>query len=156
MYELVVQSPAGPLTLTATELAITGLHFGELGSGGGSSPLLEQAAAQLEEYFEGSRRTFDLPLAPAGTPFQRRVWDALREISYGKTVCYRDIAARVGCPKGFRAVGLANNRNPISIFIPCHRVVGADGSLTGYGGGLPVKKMLLELEARESQSAEIC
>ena len=156
MYELVVQSPAGPLTLTATELAITGLHFGELGSGGGSSPLLEQAAAQLEEYFAGSRRTFDLPLAPAGTPFQRRVWDALREIPYGKTVCYRDIAARVGCPKGFRAVGLANNRNPISIFIPCHRVVGADGSLTGYGGGLSVKKMLLDLEARESQSAELC
>ncbi len=152
MYELLVQSPAGPLTLAGTEEALTGLHFGNLTAGHESSPLLEQAAAELQEYFAGKRRTFSIPLAPAGTSFQRKVWDALLEIPYGETVCYRDIAVRAGCPKGFRAVGMANNRNPISIFIPCHRVVGANGSLTGYGGGLPVKKMLLELEARNCQS----
>lgn len=101
---------------------------------------------QLDEYFAGRRREFDLPLAPRGTDFQRRVWRALSGIPYGATCSYADIAARLRNPNAVRAVGLANGRNPIPIVIPCHRVIGKDGSLTGYGGGLPIKKRLLELE----------
>lgn len=101
---------------------------------------------QLEEYFAGKRREFDLPLAPQGTPFQRRVWNALTKIPFGKAVSYSDIAERIGNPNAVRAVGLANGRNPIPIVIPCHRVIGKDGSLTGYGGGLPIKEKLLQLE----------
>ncbi|WP_165072424.1 methylated-DNA--[protein]-cysteine S-methyltransferase [Desulfovibrio sp. ZJ200] len=110
------------------------------------SPILRRARAQLEEYLAGRRRSFDLPLAPRGTDFQRKVWEALTRIPYGETRSYKQIAEAVGCPRGCRAVGLANNRNPISIVIPCHRVIGADGSLVGYGGGLPLKKALLRLE----------
>ncbi len=108
--------------------------------------LLGRAAAQLREYLAGERREFDLPLAPEGTAFQKAVWNALLEIPYGETCSYGQIAARVGNPKACRAVGMANHRNPIPIFIPCHRVVGADGSLTGYGGGLECKQTLLQLE----------
>ena len=103
---------------------------------------------ELEEYFAGTRQTFDLPLAPKGTAFQQKVWAALREIPYGQTRSYGEIAAIVGNPKASRAVGMANNQNPISILIPCHRVIGKDGSLTGYGGGTEKKKWLLELEQR--------
>lgn len=110
------------------------------------SPILRRARAQLEEYLAGRRRSFDLPLAPSGTDFQRKVWEALTRIPYGETRSYKEIAEAVGCPRGCRAVGLANNRNPISIVIPCHRVIGADGRLVGYGGGLPLKKALLRLE----------
>ncbi len=110
------------------------------------SPILRRARAQLEEYLAGRRRSFDLPLAPRGTDFQRKVWEALTRIPYGETRSYKQIAEAVGCPRGCRAVGLANNRNPISIVIPCHRVIGADGRLVGYGGGLPLKKALLRLE----------
>lgn len=110
------------------------------------SPLLRQARAQLEEYLAGRRRSFDLPLAPSGTEFQCKVWEALTRIPYGETRSYKQIAEAVGCPRGCRAVGLANNRNPISIVIPCHRVIGADGRLVGYGGGLPLKEALLRLE----------
>ena len=101
---------------------------------------------QLEEYFAGDRRAFDIELRPEGTAFQRRVWEELTRIPYGATRCYREIAEAIGSPTAFRAVGQANHRNPIPILIPCHRVVGADGSLTGFGGGLPVKRALLELE----------
>ncbi|MDR1455082.1 MAG: methylated-DNA--[protein]-cysteine S-methyltransferase [Tannerella sp.] len=111
-----------------------------------ATPLLREAVRQLSEYFAGRRRTFDLPLAPQGTAFQLRTWQALREIPYGQTRSYGQIAEAVGCPKGARAVGMANNRNPISILMPCHRVIGADGRLVGYAGGLDVKKQLLELE----------
>jgi methylated-DNA-[protein]-cysteine S-methyltransferase len=107
----------------------------------------EDARAQLAEYFAGTRRTFELPLHPAGTPFQQRVWGALRDIPYGETASYGQTAAAVGAPSAARAVGLANGQNPISIVVPCHRVVGADGSLTGYGGGLPAKQWLLAHEA---------
>lgn len=110
------------------------------------SNTLRAAKRQLEEYFAKERKAFDLPLAPQGTPFQRRVWQALQEIPYGQTRAYKDIASAVGCPRGFRAVGLANNRNPIAIVIPCHRVIGADGKLTGYAGGLALKEELLLLE----------
>ena len=111
-----------------------------------STPLLERGREQLLEYLEGRRREFTLPLAPAGTPFQCRVWAALQAIPYGRTCTYRELALAVDCPRGFRAVGMANHRNPIPILIPCHRVVGADGSLTGYAGGLELKRALLELE----------
>jgi methylated-DNA-[protein]-cysteine S-methyltransferase len=101
---------------------------------------------QLEEYFAGERRTFDVRLAPEGAPFEREVWRALEEIPYGETVSYGEIARRVGQPGAARAVGTANGRNPIAVIVPCHRVIGADGSLTGYGGGLERKRLLLELE----------
>lgn len=110
------------------------------------SPMAREAAAQLEEYLAGRRRVFDLPLAPRGTPFQQEVWAALCRIPYGETCSYADIAAVIGRPKACRAVGMANNRNPIPIFIPCHRVIGKNGSLVGYAGGLFLKERLLLLE----------
>ena len=155
MYYTRCDSPVGTLLLTANDKALTGIHF----SGGRRAqvvgadwkerpghPVLRKAVRQLGEYFAGKRKTFDLPLAPEGTPFQRDVWKALRAIPYGKTQSYGDIARRIGRPKAVRAVGAANGANPISIVVPCHRVIGADGSLTGYGGGLPRKKKLLTLE----------
>ena len=111
-----------------------------------NTPLHEETAKQLAEYFDGTRTEFELPLAPKGTPFQLKDWQALQSIPYGTTCSYKDIAEAIGCPKGFRAVGMANNKNPIIIIIPCHRVIGADGSLTGYDGGIHVKKFLLEHE----------
>lgn len=110
------------------------------------TPLLLEGERQLLEYLGGRRKVFDLPLSPQGTPFQRRVWQALKAIPWGETRSYRDIAQAVDSPRGFRAVGMTNHRNPIPIFIPCHRVVGADGSLTGYAGGLELKQALLALE----------
>ncbi len=111
-------------------------------------PVLAQARDQLDEYFSGDRRSFDLPLAPRGTDFQQRVWLRLREIPYGVTRSYGDVAAELGLePGASRAVGLANGANPLSIVVPCHRVVGADGSLTGFGGGLERKRFLLDLES---------
>ena len=104
---------------------------------------------QLRAYFRGERKEFDLPLAPEGTEFQLRVWNRLRTIPYGETISYAQLAERIGNPKAVRAVGLANGSNPIPIIIPCHRVIGSDGSLTGFGGGLPTKKMLLELECKQ-------
>jgi methylated-DNA-[protein]-cysteine S-methyltransferase len=102
---------------------------------------------QLEEYFAGRRRDFDIPVTPTGTPFELAVWQALVEIRHGETLSYGELASRIGHPGAPRAVGVANARNPIAVIIPCHRVIGADGSLTGYGGGLDRKRLLLELEA---------
>jgi len=110
------------------------------------TPLLERAEGQILEYLHGQRQVFDLPLSPAGTPFQRKVWTALRDIPYGATESYGSIARRVGCPGGARAVGVANHNNPLPILIPCHRVVGVKGQLTGYAGGLALKQALLALE----------
>lgn len=110
------------------------------------TPLIKRAAKQLDEYFNKKRKTFDLPLKPEGTDFQKKVWKALQRIPYGTTASYGEIAAAIGNHKASRAVGMANNRNPIAIIIPCHRVIGADGSLVGYAGGLEIKKILLELE----------
>jgi methylated-DNA-[protein]-cysteine S-methyltransferase len=130
--------------------AITGLYFenatvpAELEHG--ETPLLLEAFGQLEEYLAGNRRAFGLELLPRGTPWQLKCWAALREIPYGETITYGELARRAGNPKACRAVGMANNRNPIPIFIPCHRVIGADGSLTGFGGGLHIKEQLLRLE----------
>lgn len=110
------------------------------------SELIKETIKQLNEYLSGKRKEFNVPLAPQGTEFQKKDWQALQEIPYGLTASYLDIAEKIGCPKGARAVGLANNRNPISIIIPCHRVIGKNGKLVGYGGGLDIKIKLLELE----------
>ena len=111
---------------------------------------LDDVRSQLDEYFAGARREFTLPLHPRGSAFQQRVWAELREIPYGETTSYGELAAAIGAPGSARAVGLANGQNPISIIVPCHRVIGADGSLTGYGGGLPAKRFLLGLEAQHA------
>ena len=146
-YQTLVQSPVGPLTLTGTEEALTGITFGDRRDGEDApSPMLEQAARELEEYFAGKRREFTVPLAPEGTEFQRKVWAALREIPYGTTASYKDIAVRVGKPGAAIAVGQANSRNPIPIIIPCHRVIGANGKLVGYTGGMHIKETLLAVE----------
>lgn len=149
----VLPSPVGPLTLAERDGALTHLLFGRDAPEGykeGESELLDRAEVQLSEYFEGRRREFSLPLDPSGTEFQLRVWAALSEIPYGETRTYKDIAIAAGCPRGFRAVGMANHNNPISIIVPCHRVIGSGGKLTGYGGGLEIKEYLLELERRFS------
>lgn len=146
---LYCQSPIGELTLAARDGAVTHLLFGHVpfpGAAEGETPLLKEARRQLEEYFARGRREFTLPLHPQGTPFQEKVWQALLTIPYGETRTYQGIALLAGSPKAVRAVGSANHHNPISIFIPCHRVIGKNGSLTGYGGGLPAKRFLLELE----------
>jgi methylated-DNA-[protein]-cysteine S-methyltransferase len=121
------------------------LKTDEKGSGT-PSELSELASQQLSEYFSGKRKSFDLPLEPQGTEFQKKVWSALLEIPYGETRSYKDIAERIGNPKACRAVGGANNKNPIVIIIPCHRVIGAYGGLVGYGLGLPMKQQLLDIE----------
>ena len=140
-----IETPIGPLTLQADEAAVTAIRFGADGAQD-ASPLLDAAEAQLREYFAGTRRTFDLPLAPRGTAFQQRVWAALRAIPYGETHTYGELAAAIGSPSASRAVGMANHHNPTPIVIPCHRVIGKDKSLTGYGGGFDVKKYLLAHE----------
>ncbi|MBP2656680.1 MAG: cysteine methyltransferase [Firmicutes bacterium] len=112
----------------------------------GESALIKTAAAQLKEYFGGKRKSFEFPLAPEGTVFQQAVWEALQVIPYGETRSYKDIAVSINQPNAARAVGMANNRNPIAIVIPCHRVIGANGKLVGYGGGLDIKEKLLGLE----------
>ena len=138
----------GQLTLLGTETALTRILFGDgWRDTEGSVPVLDQTARELEEYFAGARREFTVPLAPEGTEFQRKVWAALREIPYGATVTYGEIAARIGKPKAAVAVGQANGRNPIPIIIPCHRVVGAGGKLVGYTGGLHIKEALLAVES---------
>ncbi|MGA2136803.1 MAG: methylated-DNA--[protein]-cysteine S-methyltransferase [Bryobacteraceae bacterium] len=115
-----------------------------------SNPFLRKAAAQLRAYFAGELRDFELPLDMQGTEFQKRVWDRLLSIPYGETRSYSHVAHAIGTPKAVRAVGAANGRNPVPIVVPCHRVIGAGGSLTGFGGGLPMKRFLLDLEARHS------
>lgn len=149
----VVDSPIGPLTLVAVDGALAGLymslhqHRPAMETFGARDPApFTTVIRQLEEYFAGRRTEFDLPLAPAGTPFQHTVWAALREIPYGRTESYGHLAERIGRPGAARAVGLANGRNPVSIIVPCHRVVGATGALTGYGGGLDRKRQLLDFE----------
>ena len=155
-YWTTTDSPVGPLLLTSDGRALTRVLFdADPDPDWSAQPcdLLDRAVEQLREYFAGERTEFDLPLAPDGTPFQRRVWEALRTIPYAETISYRQLATRVGNPSASRAVGLANGRNPISLVVPCHRVIGADGSLTGYGGGLDRKRTLLDLERRVGGAA---
>jgi methylated-DNA-[protein]-cysteine S-methyltransferase len=144
-------TPVGELLLTADDDgALTAVHLpGRHPDTNGwmrDDELLAAARRQLSEYFAGERTTFDLPLRPAGAPFQLRVWDALLRIPYGETATYGELAREVGHPGAARAVGAANGRNPIAIVVPCHRVIGADGTLTGYAGGLECKRALLDLE----------
>jgi methylated-DNA-[protein]-cysteine S-methyltransferase len=146
----ILETKIGDLTLISDGEALIGLYFGVVQLIDGvekADEVLVAAKIQLGEYFDGKRREFDLPLNPKGTVFQRKAWDALCTIPYGETRAYSDMAVQIGNPKACRAVGLANNRNPISIVIPCHRVIGKDKSLVGYGGGLERKEYLLALEA---------
>jgi methylated-DNA-[protein]-cysteine S-methyltransferase len=151
-YCTAFDSPVGALTLTGRAGALTGVFFeGTFHLEGRAAWIsddarLAPARAQLLEYFCGERCDFELPLAPEGTPFQRAVWAALREIPYGETTTYGALARKLGKPGAMRAVGAANGRNPIAIVVPCHRVIGADGTLTGFGGGLPRKRWLLSHE----------
>ena len=148
-----IDSPVGPLMLAADDAGLRHIEFRDnrhpadrTDWHGGEHPILQTAETQLAEYFAGSRRDFDLPLAPQGTEFQLQVWHALAEIPFGGTWSYRQLAQRIGRPTATRAVGAANGRNPLPIVLPCHRVIGNDGSLTGFGGGLPTKAALLRLE----------
>lgn len=152
----IVPTPIGRLLLVADAGALLRIDFdgswsyARIGADWREgSPLLERAAAQLREYFAGHRREFELPLAPKGTEFQRRVWNELTRIPHGTAISYATLAQRIGSPAAMRAVGAANGRNPIPVVVPCHRVVGADGSLTGFGGGLPLKRWLLAHEGAD-------
>ena len=151
-----IDSPVGPLLLVADETGLRQINFCN-----GRHPAktdaswednrkpLKETIRQLESYFAGKLQDFDLPLAPEGTDFQLKVWKRLCDIPYGKTISYGELARRIGNPNASRAVGLANGSNPIPIIIPCHRVIGSNGKLTGYGGGLPIKEKLLALERRQ-------
>ncbi len=151
-------SPVGDLLLVACADGLRAIGFPDPGRGLEVEPgwiedrvALAHVSAQLDAYFAGRRRGFDLTLSPRGTPFQRLVWDALRDVPYGTTTTYGALARRIGRPKASRAVGLANGHNPLPIVVPCHRVIGADGSLTGFGGGLAAKRLLLDLERDSPQ-----
>jgi methylated-DNA-[protein]-cysteine S-methyltransferase len=161
-----IGSPVGPLTLIAAGGRLTGLYMdvqrhapdpAALGAAGDPAAAPFAAATrQLDAYFAGQLQAFDLPLDLAGTPFQRRVWTELLRIPFGETVTYGELAAVLGKPSASRAVGLANGRNPVSIVVPCHRVIGSDGSLTGYGGGVDRKRFLLALERGDAaEQAEL-
>lgn len=144
----VVNSPIGVLTLVEEEGALAEVRFGQRLAGEAlcDTPVLLQAAQELDEYFQGKRHDFSVPIAPKGTPFQLKCWTALVQIPYGETRTYAQQAAAIGQPKASRAVGMGNHRNPLPIFIPCHRVIGKNGTLTGYAGGLEMKEYLLTLE----------
>ena len=154
----VTESPIGELTILATDDAVVAIHFGDDRTVGtpavavdlpaGEHPVLDETVRQLDEYFAGDRLEFDLPLQPNGTPFQREAWTALTTIPYGETISYGEQARRLGDRNKSRAVGAANGKNPIPIVVPCHRVVGANGHLTGFGGGLGIKAWLLDHEQR--------
>jgi methylated-DNA-[protein]-cysteine S-methyltransferase len=153
-----LESPIGDLLVVGDDHALRGLYMrggrqpDAILSGLPRSPApFAGVRRQLGEYFAGERTGFELTLEMGGTPFQRRVWDALREIPYGETIDYGELARRIGSPSAARAVGLANARNPISVIVPCHRVIGANGDLTGYGGGIERKRMLLDLERAQTR-----
>lgn len=148
-----IDSPIGTLTLAADDQALRAIEFESnrhpqrrTGWIAGETALLRRTAEQLHDYFEGRRHCFDLPLAPAGTPFQRAAWEALARIPFGETRSYAQQATALGRPTATRAVGAANGRNPLPIVLPCHRVIGANGALTGFGGGIDVKRWLLDFE----------
>lgn len=152
-YYTYYQSPHGQMTIQANDTGLLGVWFEiqttqpqDLGAYSGDHAILNQAKIQLEEYFSGRRTQFDLPLAAKGTDFQQSVWQALCKIPYGETWSYQQLADEIGNPKAVRAVGLANGKNPISVIVPCHRVIGKNGKLTGYAGGVETKEKLLQLE----------
>lgn len=151
-----MDSPIGRLTLIADETHLLAILWEKEKKNrvrlprliAGENSLLKKTKKQLEKYFAGRRFQFDLPIAPHGTPFQIKVWHGLRKIPYGKTLCYQELATQIGSSKAVRAVGAANGKNPLSIIVPCHRVIGKNGKLTGFAGGLSVKNYLLKLESR--------
>nr|WP_314461946.1 methylated-DNA--[protein]-cysteine S-methyltransferase [uncultured Clostridium sp.] len=148
-YWDIFESELGPIRVVCDDEGVLSVEFNREGPKEGqqkTTELAKKTVLQLKEYLSGERKEFDLPLKPQGTEFQKKVWEALLTIPYGQTRSYKEIAAQIGNEKACRAVGMANNRNPISIIIPCHRVVGADKSLVGYGGGLNIKVKLLNLE----------
>lgn len=158
-YYCIHESPVGPLLLMSDGESLTGLHtsndkykpaIGPDWRLDGSAAPFAEVKDQLDDYFEGRRTAFALPLRPEGTAFQRQVWEQLCGIPFGETISYGELARRIGNPNASRAVGMANSRNPISIVVPCHRVIGSDNSLTGYAGGLDRKRALLEHEARSN------
>lgn len=156
MYYTKIQSPVGPLLLAADDRGLCFISFSasrravHVQPGWKRDPApFEETVRQLQAYFRGELKEFTVPLAFEGTPFQQSVWKNLLAIPYGKTISYSQLADRVGQPKAVRAVGLANGQNPIPIIIPCHRVIGSNGKLTGYGGGLPIKEKLLALESKQ-------
>jgi len=163
VFTRTIDSPVGPLFLAASDAGLHAVEFAQhrhpVPRGddwrAGAHPVLDAAARQLGEYFAGTRRDFDLPLAARGTAFQRQVWDGLTRIPYGRTASYVELARMVGKPTASRAVGAANGRNPLSIVVPCHRVIGAGGALTGFGGGLPTKVFLLTLEGAWPREAAL-
>jgi methylated-DNA-[protein]-cysteine S-methyltransferase len=142
-----MDTPIGTLSLDADGAGLSSIAFGGPPGSDSGDALLREAESQLRAYFAGELTRFDLPLSPRGTEFQRRVWDAVARVPYGTTTTYSAVAAALGSPSACRAVGAANGRNPLPIVVPCHRVVGASGALTGYGGGLARKRALLDLEA---------
>jgi methylated-DNA-[protein]-cysteine S-methyltransferase len=144
------ETPIGPLLLSAEHGRLSGVAFSASAEARSTEPVLLEAEAQLDAYFAGELECFELPLALRGTEFQRSVWEALREIPYGSTTTYSELAAAIGRPSACRAVGAANGRNPLAVIVPCHRVIGAAGALTGYGGGLGRKRLLLALEAAKA------
>jgi methylated-DNA-[protein]-cysteine S-methyltransferase len=155
---IMLPSPIGDLLLTATDAGLTGVHMGPVApppaaERGDGRSVLAVARDELDAYFAGRLTAFAVPLAAAGTPFQQRVWAALRRVPFGTTISYGALARALGRPGAARAVGLANGRNPIAIIVPCHRVIGADGTLTGYGGGLERKRWLLAHEETLSARA---
>jgi methylated-DNA-[protein]-cysteine S-methyltransferase len=155
MYRIYHNSPVGLLEITANNNAVTGLYFADTEGKRdeeNTGPVLNECVKQLTEYFSGKRKVFEIKVNPAGTPFQKSVWNELLKIPFGETVSYGEIAERIGNPKSVRAVGLANGSNPVSIIIPCHRVIGKSGSLVGYGGGIENKRFLLELERKHSNT----
>lgn len=151
-------SPVGTLAVAEDGTGITDIFVKGEAAGkdfaANETPLLKEAAKQLREYFSGQRKEFDLPLSLHGTPFQLSDWKALQNIPYGETRSYKQIAEQVGSPKAFRAVGMANHNNPVMIVVPCHRVIGHNGTMVGYGGGLAMKRYLLELEQSGSHRGE--
>ena len=150
-YTTTLESPVGTIHLVGRDGRLTGLYLDERPDVGPVEPddgRLDDARRQVEEYFAGERTSFDLDLAPSGTPFQLAVWEALRTIGYGETTSYVEIARRIGRPTASRAVGAANGRNPISLVVPCHRVIGSTGKLVGYGWGVERKRWLLDHEVR--------
>lgn len=155
---LTISTPVGPVCVRGDESGVTHVEFAtsmlSVEGGRRAQAVLRGAADELLEYFRGARRNFTFPLKPRGTPFQHRVWAALRAIPYGTRVSYRDIAERLGDVKGVRAIGGANGANPIAIVVPCHRVIASDGSLHGYGGGLERKQWLLDHESRHAGVVE--
>jgi methylated-DNA-[protein]-cysteine S-methyltransferase len=156
VYYWTFESPVGPLLLAGSKAGLLLVSFASGNRPRNVDPewrpdttAFVEVVQQLQSYFAGERKNFDLALILEGTDFQKRVWAALRKIPYGETISYKELAERIGSPKAVRAVGAANGANPIPIIIPCHRVIGNDGSLTGFGGGLPLKKQLLELESHQ-------